>query len=183
MEFEWTDAASARNLARHAVRFTEAVYAFVDPKAIEFLDERRSQLSLIGHTPRGLLYVAFNETTEGRVRILHARVADSVTAAQPLGVPEFEFDARRMKRVPRPDRHLATASDVLARHCHVTVSLELDAEVAAAFRDRSINEALRHVLHREDSLKPAGDDALTQQGSLRVAGASGALTPISRIAR
>ena len=177
MEFEWIDAASAQNLARHAVRFSEAVYAFVDPKAIEFLDERRAQLSLIGHTPRGLLYVVFTETADGRVRILHARVADSVaTAAQPPFEPEFEFDARRMKRVPRPDRHLATPADVLARKCHVTVTLELDAEVAAAFRGRSVNEALRQVLHREDSLKPGGDDALMQQGSLRVAGA---LTPIS----
>ena len=166
VEFEWTDAASAQNLACHAVRFSEAVYAFADPKAIEFLDERCSQLSLIGRTPRGLLYVVFAETTEGRVRILHARVADSV-AAQPPFEPEFEFDARRMKRVPRPGRHLATPGDVLARQCHVSVTLELDAEVAAAFRDRSVNEALRQVLHREDSEERAGDDALMQRGTRR----------------
>lgn len=152
MEFEWIDAASAQNLARHAVRFSEAVYAFVDPKAIEFLDERRAQLSLIGHTPRGLLYVVFTETTEGRVRLLHARVADSVAVTPPPFEPEFEFDARRVKRVPRPHRHLATATDVLAPQCHVTVTLELDAEVVAAFRHRSVNAALRQAFHREDSL-------------------------------
>ena len=159
MEFEWIDAASAQNLARHAVRFSEAVYAFVDPKAIEFLDERRAQLSLIGHTPRGLLYVVFTETTEGRVRILHARVADSVAVTPPPFEPEFEFDARRVKRVPRPHRHLATATDVLAPQCHVTVTLELDAEVVAAFRGRSVNEALRQLLHREAAVKPVRDDA------------------------
>ena len=177
MEFEWTDAASAQNLARHAVRFSEAVHAFADPKAIEFLDERRAHLSLIGHTPRGLLYVVFKETAGARVCILHARLADSMaTAAQPSLEPEFEFDARRMKRIPRPSRHLATAAGVLARQCHVTVTLDLDAEVAAAFRHRSVNEALRQLLHREDFLKPGGDDALMPQGSLQVAAP---LTPIS----
>ena len=166
MEFEWTDAASAQNLARHAVRFSEAVYAFVDPKAIEFADERRSQLSVIGHTPRGLLYVVFSETTEGRVRILHARMADSMaTAAQPQCEPEFEFDARRIKRVPRPDRHLAIPADVLARQCHVAVTLELDAEVTAAFRNRSVNEALRQLLYRENSEERVSEETFIQKAS------------------
>ena len=137
---------SAQNLACYGVRFSEAVHVFIDPKAVEFADERRLTLSLIGHTARGLLYVVFTETAEGRLRVLHARVADSAVAAI---ASEFEFDARRMKRVPRPDRHVATAADVSARRCQVTVTLELDAEVVAAFRHRSINEALRQVLGQD----------------------------------
>ena len=165
MQFEWNDAESARNLARYGVRFSEAVYVFLDPKAIEFLDERRGRLSLIGHTAQGLLYVVFTETAAGRVLILHARVADSVVV--PID-PEFDFDARRIERMPRPDRHLATAADVSARNCRVKVTWELDAEVVAAFRERSVNEELRQVLGRQEAVTLVGDETLIQEVSRRV---------------
>lgn len=146
VEFEWSDASAARNLARYDVRFTEAVHVFLDPKAIEFVHSRRDTLSLIGHTARGLLYVVFSETADGRIRLLHARLADP---AQAEVDPEFDFDPRRMQRIPRPDRHLATPAQVSPRLCHVTVTLELTADVVAAYRDRSdeVNQVLREVLH------------------------------------
>jgi uncharacterized DUF497 family protein len=164
VEFEWCDAESSRNLARYGVRFSEAVHVFLDPKAIEFGDQRQSALSMIGRTPRGLLYVVFTDTTEGRVRILHARLADSA----PSGVePEFEFDQRRMKRVARPDRHFATATDVSPRRCKVSVTLELDAEVAAAFRNKSVNQVLRDALGRTEPVRLVGDDTLMREISRR----------------
>jgi uncharacterized protein (DUF4415 family) len=121
-------------------------------------------LSLIGRTELGLLYVVFLETAEGRLRILHARLAESSAEAVE---PEFEFDARRMKRVPRPERHIATAADVSPRNCRVKVSLELDADIVAAFRERSVNEALRALLNRVDA-KRIGDDTLIEELSRRV---------------
>jgi len=166
VEFEWSDASSAQNLARYAVRFSEAVHVFLDPKAVEFVDQRRGTLSLIGHTARGLLYVVFAETAEGRIRILHARVAD---AANPPVEPEFDFDPRRMKRAPRPDRHQASASDVSPRRCKVELPLELDADLVAAFRDRPdrVIRALREALQREDQLRVVGDETLLQEVSRR----------------
>ena len=165
MVFEWSEASACRNLARYGVRFTEAVHVFLDPKAVEFVDERRERLSLIGHTARGLLYTVFSETADGRVRLLHARVADQ--PAPPLD-PEFEFDARRMKRVPRPGRHQAAAADVSPRNCKVTVAMELDADVVAAFRDRPVNEALRALLRRQDApVAPGGDVARREDPLLR----------------
>ncbi len=164
MEFGWCEAESAQNLARYGVRFSEAIHVFLDPKAIEFGDQRRTTLSLIGHTERGLLYVVFTDTTEGRVRIVHARMADHSSTDVD---PEFDFDPRRMKRIPRPDRHIATAPDVSPRRCKVTVTLELDAEVVAAFRDASVNQALRDALGRTESVRLVGDDTLMQEMSRR----------------
>lgn len=161
MEFEWSDASAARNLARYDVRFTEAVHVFLDPKAIEFVHSRRDTLSLIGHTARGLLYVVFLETADGRIRLLHARLADP---AETQVDPEFDFDPRRMQRIPRPDRHLATPAQVSPSHCHVTVTLELTADVVAAYRDRpaQANHVLRQALPRQQDPQrhPIQTDAL-----------------------
>ncbi len=147
VEFEWSDASAALNLARYDVRFTEAVHVFLDPKAIEFVHSRRETLSLIGHTARCLLYVVFTETADGHLRLLHARLADP---AVPEVDPEFDFDPRRMQRIPRPDRHLATPAQVSPRHCHVTLTLELTADVVAAYRNRPahVNQILREALHQ-----------------------------------
>lgn len=144
VEFEWTDAESAQNFARHGVRFSEAVHAFLDPKAVEFADERRQIFSLTGHTVQGLLYVVFSETPEGRLNIRHARYADR---SEPVPL-EFDFDPRRMKRIRRPDRHHATPADVSPRRCRVHLDLAVDAELAAAYRNRPgrVTELLREGL-------------------------------------
>ncbi|MBY0502631.1 MAG: BrnT family toxin [Bryobacteraceae bacterium] len=165
MIFEWSEASASRNLARYGVRFTEAVHVFLDPKAVEFLDERRSRLSLIGHTALGLLYVVFEETADGRIRLLHARVAD---APAPDAAPEFDFDTRRIKRTERPSRHLASAADVSPRNCKVSVTMELDADVVAAFRDLPVNAALREVLRRkEDAAAGSVQPLVETQGARR----------------
>lgn len=164
MEFEWNDAVSALNHARYGVRFSEAVHVFLDPKAVEFTDDRRSPLSLIGHTARGLLYVVFTDTAAGRVRILHARLADHASSSVE---PEFEFDAKCMKRTPRPDRHFAIAADVSPRHCKVTVTLELDAEVVAAFRNTGINQVLRDALASTEPVRLLGDETVMREVSRR----------------
>ena len=151
VEFEWIDEASVENYARYGVRFTEAVHVFLDAKAIEFVDPRRGTLSLIGHVERGLLYVVFVETADGRIRLLHARLADpDATGA----APEFDFDPRRMKRVTRPDGHYATPADVAPHRCKVTVTWQIDAEVAAAFREERVSEVLREALPRQASGQP-----------------------------
>jgi len=153
--FEWSEESASRNLARYGVRFTEAVHTFLDPKAVEFWDERRERLSLIGHTARGLLYTVFTETADGRLCLLHARVADAPTAYLD---PEFDFDPRRIKSTPRPARHVATAADVSPRNCKVTVKVELEADLAAAFRGQSMNEALRALLRQQDRPAEPGDE-------------------------
>ena len=162
MVFEWSEASASRNLARYGVRFTEAVHTFLDPKAVEFWDERRERLSLIGHTARGLLYTVFTETADGRIRLLHARVADA--PAPPVDV-DFDFDPRRIKRTPRPDRHQATAADVSPRNCKVTVAMELDADIVAAFRGQPVNEALRALLRNQDV--PGTDENPRREALLR----------------
>ncbi len=162
MVFEWSEASASRNLARYGVRFTEAVHTFLDPKAVEFWDERRERLSLIGHTARGLLYTVFTETADGRIRLLHARVADA--PAPPVDV-DFDFDPRRIKRTPRPDRHQATAADVSPRNCKVTVAMELDADIVAAFRGQPVNEAFRALLRNQDV--PGEDENPRHEAMLR----------------
>lgn len=165
MVFEWSEESASRNLARYGVRFTEAVHTFLDPKAVEFWDERRQRLSLIGHTARGLLYTVFTETADGRLRLLHARVAD----APPAGLdPDFDFDPRRIKSATRPARHLATAADVSPRNCKVTVNVELEADLAAAFRGQSMNEALRALLRQQGQPSAPGDERPRCEDPLRV---------------
>lgn len=81
MRFEWHDAKAEKNWRKHGVRFSDAVGVFLDPDAVEFVDEEHStkdetRFAIIGFGPTGLLYVVFTETQPGLIRIVHARRAD-----------------------------------------------------------------------------------------------------------
>ena len=80
MDFEWDPGKAAENLKKHGVDFVEASTIFGDPLEVTIPDPAHSEgearfLSLgISATDR-VLVVAYTER-EGRIRIIHARVAE-----------------------------------------------------------------------------------------------------------
>ena len=79
MEFEWDPNKAAENLKKHGVDFLEASSIFGDPFEVTIPDSDHSEgetrfLSLGFSTEARLLVVAYTER-EGKIRIVHARVA------------------------------------------------------------------------------------------------------------
>ena len=78
MEFEWDSAKDAANLAKHGVRFAQAVRIFADARRLERIDRRRDygeeRRQAIGSVDGRVLLVAYT-LRGGRVRIISARRA------------------------------------------------------------------------------------------------------------
>jgi hypothetical protein len=80
VEFEWDPDKAAENVKKHGVDFVEASTIFGDPLEVTIQDPAHSEgearfLSLgLSATGRALV-VAYTER-EGRIRIIHARVAE-----------------------------------------------------------------------------------------------------------
>jgi uncharacterized DUF497 family protein len=77
-EFEWDEAKSRLNAAKHGVTFQEAVRAFLDPLGIDKPDlVHPERWVLLGMSlPDRLLYVVYTEhTSSGRTRLVSARRA------------------------------------------------------------------------------------------------------------
>ncbi len=78
MKFEWDPAKAATNVVRHGITFEQAQGVFVDPKAIEALDESsgdEERWRLLGRAPPDILMVIYTER-RGRIRIISARRVD-----------------------------------------------------------------------------------------------------------
>ena len=80
MEFEWDPDKAGENLKKHGVDFVEASTIFGDPLEVTIPDPARSEgearfLSLGLAATGRVMVVAYTER-EGRIRIIHARVAD-----------------------------------------------------------------------------------------------------------
>ena len=79
MEFEWDPNKAEENLKKHGVGFPEATTVFADPLELTIPDPDHSEgearfLSLGTSTANRLLVVAYTER-EGKIRVIHARVA------------------------------------------------------------------------------------------------------------
>jgi len=79
VEFEWDPEKAAENLKRHGVDFVEASTIFGDPLEVTIPDPNHSDgearfLSLGLSVEARVLVVAYTER-EGKIRIIHARVA------------------------------------------------------------------------------------------------------------
>lgn len=78
IEFEWNDAKAAANFRKHGVTFEQAAYAFRDPFAVEWIDERAAygeeRIILLGMSGGQILSVVYTERGE-RLRIISARRA------------------------------------------------------------------------------------------------------------
>jgi uncharacterized DUF497 family protein len=79
VEFEWDPGKAAENLKKHGVDFAEASTIFGDPLELAIPDPDHSEgevrfLSLGLSAAGRLLVVAYTER-EGKVRLIHARVA------------------------------------------------------------------------------------------------------------
>jgi len=78
-EFEWDDAKTAANLARHGVSFDTVTLAFDDPHAMVRDDFRErygeDRYALLGMVSDKLFYVAYTLTGD-RIRIISARGAE-----------------------------------------------------------------------------------------------------------
>ena len=80
MEFEWDPDKAAENLTKHGVDFVAASTIFGDPLEVTIQDpvhsEREARFLSLGLSAIGrALVVAYTER-EGRIRIIHARVAE-----------------------------------------------------------------------------------------------------------
>jgi uncharacterized protein len=78
LDFEWDDAKAAANFCKHGVTFEQAAYAFRDPFAVEWIDERtvygEERVMLLGMGVGQILSVVYTERGE-RLRIISARRA------------------------------------------------------------------------------------------------------------
>ena len=80
MKFEWDPDKATENLKKHGVDFVEASTIFGDPLEVTIPDPAHSEgearfLSLGRSATDRALVVAYTER-EGRLRIIHARVAE-----------------------------------------------------------------------------------------------------------
>jgi uncharacterized DUF497 family protein len=80
VEFAWDPDKAAENLRKHGVDFVEASTIFGDPLEVTIPDPAHSEgearfLSLARSATDRVLVVAYTER-EGRIRIIHARVAE-----------------------------------------------------------------------------------------------------------
>jgi uncharacterized protein len=78
LEFEWDDAKAAGNLRDHGVSFAQAVAAYRDPFAVEWVDDRddygEERVILLGMKDGQILAVVYTERNT-RIRIISARRA------------------------------------------------------------------------------------------------------------
>ena len=80
MLYEWDPAKAAANLEKHGVSFAEASTVFLDPLSATWPDpdhsaSERRLIPLGLSTASDLLFVAHQELSEGRLRIISARRA------------------------------------------------------------------------------------------------------------
>jgi uncharacterized DUF497 family protein len=77
-EFEWDADKEAANLQKHEVSFTQAAAAFMDPFAVDWVDEREDydeeRVILLGMTDGSVLTVVYTDR-DTRIRIISARRA------------------------------------------------------------------------------------------------------------
>jgi uncharacterized DUF497 family protein len=77
--FEWNDDKAVTNWIKHGVSFQQAIGAFRDPFAIEWLDEREDygeeRINLLGRYGDVMLYVTYTERGD-HIRIISARRAE-----------------------------------------------------------------------------------------------------------
>ena len=77
--FEWDAEKAAANWRNHGVPFDQAVKAYLDPFAVELIDEREDygeeRINLVGMCGDVLLHVTYTERGE-RVRLISARRAE-----------------------------------------------------------------------------------------------------------
>lgn len=79
VEFEWDNNKAAANWRAHGVTFEQAVNAFSDHFAIEWIDDRKNygeeRINLLGMWDGVILHVSYTERGE-RIRIISARQAE-----------------------------------------------------------------------------------------------------------
>jgi len=78
IDFEWDDAKAATNHRKHGVSFEQGAYAFRDPFAVEWIDQRavygEERFILLGRSGGTILSVVYTERDQ-RIRIISARGA------------------------------------------------------------------------------------------------------------
>jgi uncharacterized DUF497 family protein len=79
IRFEWNPAKAQANRQSHRVTFEQAVKAFADKFAVEWIDDSvdygEERLNLLGMSDGVLLHVTYTERDE-RIRIISARRAN-----------------------------------------------------------------------------------------------------------
>jgi len=78
LDLEWDEAKAAANFCKHGVTFEQAAYAFCDPFAVEWIDQRavygEERVILLGRVGGQILSIVYTERGE-RLRIISARRA------------------------------------------------------------------------------------------------------------
>ena len=79
MQFEWDPEKAAQNLQKHGVGFPEAATVFGDPLEVTIPDpdhsEGEARFLSLGLSSEGRLLVVVYTEEEGKIRVIHARVA------------------------------------------------------------------------------------------------------------
>ncbi len=78
LEFEWDNDKAVANWRDHGVSFQQAIKAFNDHFAVEWIDDRKNygeeRVNLLGMSDNVILHVTYTERGE-RIRIISARRA------------------------------------------------------------------------------------------------------------
>jgi uncharacterized DUF497 family protein len=84
MEFEWDPTKAASNLAKHGVRFADAVAVLSDDQAVTVRDERfvEPRFVTLGRSVTGRLLVVVHTPRGNAIRIISARKANAREARQ-----------------------------------------------------------------------------------------------------
>lgn len=85
MDYEWDPRKASHNLRKHGVDFADAVIALEDENAltIEDPDHDERRFKTLGMGPSfNVLLVVHCERAENRIRIIHARKADTKETRQ-----------------------------------------------------------------------------------------------------
>ena len=81
MEFEWDENKRMVNLAKHNFDFANAVFIFVDPYRITFVDSRKNYGEIrehtIGMSKNELIVSVIHTDRNGKTRIISARQANN----------------------------------------------------------------------------------------------------------
>ena len=95
MQFEWDEEKDKKNIKNHGISFREALPAFLDPKRLEWIDEKHSTLEeervdIIGRVNGSLFVFGVYTDRNGRIRII------SVRKAKKEEIDEYyrDYDAR-----------------------------------------------------------------------------------------
>ena len=148
LRFNWDDAKSRSNQAKHNVSFAEAATVFGDPLSVLIPDpihsEDEKRWTLLGQSQRQRLLVVVHTERNGAIRLISARLATAKERIMKNNAAEANSDPEMLAEY---DFQGGRRGVYAARYAEGTNLVALSPDIAAVFPDsESVNEALRTLV-------------------------------------